>query len=76
MLGVEVEKNSCIGTHFQSLGEYPPEVQNTPKYMDPRTEMHSILCSVQGYSAEYADLDTYFGAFCLILDVYRTSVHR
>jgi hypothetical protein len=32
-----------------------------------------IVCSMQGYSAEYVDIVTYFGVFCLISDVFRTS---
>jgi hypothetical protein len=27
----------------------------------------------EGYSAEYVDIIAYFGVFCLILDVFRTS---
>jgi hypothetical protein len=36
-------------------------------------QMHSIVCSMQGHSAEYVDAVMYFGVFCLISDVH--SLH-
>ncbi len=43
------------------------------KIRGPTYWIHTIVCSMQGYSAEYVDLVTYFGIFCLISDVFRTS---
>ncbi len=39
----------------------------------PAYWINLIVCSMHGYSAEYAEMATYFGVFCVILDVFRTS---
>jgi hypothetical protein len=53
------------------------EVRHTPKYVNPRMYwIHIIVQFNARKSAEYVDLVTYLGVFCLISDMFRTFVRK